>query len=130
MTYLLDTNACIDFIRDIGNTRVRMKSKSFSEFCISSIVVAELMHGAKNSPNSDKHVSATRNFCQKFTIVNFDESAAATFGDIRSQLDRDGLPIGAYDMLIAAHAKSLGLVCVTNDKGFRHVNGLAVEDWR
>ena len=130
MTYLLDTNACIDFIRDIGNTRLRMKSKPFREFCISSIVVAELMHGAKNSPNADKHIPATRNFCQKFTIVDFDESAAATFGDVRLQLERDGLPIGAYDMLIAAQAKQLGLICVTNDKGFRRVNGLAVEDWR
>lgn len=130
MTYLLDTNACIDFIRDVGNTRCRMKSKPFSEFCISSVVVAELMHGAKQSPNADKHIPATQNFCQKFAIVSFDESAANTFGDVRLQLERDGLPIGAYDMLIAAHAKSLGLVCVTNDKGFCHVSGLAVEDWR
>ena len=130
MTYLLDTNACIDFIRNVGNTRRRMKSKPFREFCISSIVVAELMHGAKQSPHADKHLPATRNFCQKFTAVDFDGPAADTFGDIRLQLERDGLPLGAYDMLIAAHAKSLGLVCVTNDQGFRNVNGLTVEDWR
>ncbi|MFP4166041.1 MAG: PIN domain-containing protein [Opitutales bacterium] len=130
MTYLLDTNACIDFIRDVGQTRRRMKSKPFSEFCLSSIVVAELMHGAKRSPNVDKHVPATQNFCKKFKIVDFDESAAATFGDVRLQLEREGLPIGAYDMLIAAQAKSLNLICVTNDQGFRRVNGLAVEDWR
>ena len=63
-------------------------------------------------------------------IADFDESAAETFGDVRFQLERDGLPIGAYDMLIAAHARSLGLICVTNDKGFRRVDGLVVEDWR
>lgn len=130
MKYLLDTNACIDFIRDVGDARRRMKSKPFREFCISSIVVAELMHGAKRSPNAEKHIPATRNFCKKFKIVDFDDSAAETFGDVRLQLERDGLRIGAYDMLIAAHAKSLGLICITNDKGFRQVNGLEVEDWR
>lgn len=130
MTYLLDTNACIDFIRDIGDTRRRMKSKPFGEFCVSSIVYAELMHGAKRSPNSVKHIPATRNFCRKFKRVDFDGPAAEVFGDVRLQLERDGLPIGAYDMLIAAHAKSLGLICVTNDKGFRRVEGLKVEDWR
>lgn len=130
MTYLLDTNACIDFIRDVGQTRRRMKAKPFGEFCISSIVVAELMHGAKQSPNAVKHLPATRHFCKKLTVVDFDASAAETFGDVRLQLERDGLPIGAYDMLIAAHAKSLNLICVTNDKAFRRVAGLAVEDWR
>ncbi len=130
MTYLLDTNACIDFIRDIGGTRKRMKAKPFGEFCISSIVVAELMHGAKQSPRPDRHIPATRNFCKKFTVASFDEAAAEAFGDVRLQLERDGLPMGAYDMLIAAHAKSLGLVCVTNDGSFRRVHGLQVEDWR
>lgn len=130
MTYLLDTNACIDFIRDIGKTRKRMKSKPFGEFCISSIVFAELIHGAKQSPNPAKHIAATVNFCTKLKVVDFDQRAAKTFGDVRLQLEREGLPIGAYDMLIAAHAKSLNLICITNDKGFRRVNGLEVEDWR
>jgi tRNA(fMet)-specific endonuclease VapC len=49
---------------------------------------------------------------------------------VRLQLERDGLRIGAYDMLIAAHVKCLGLICITNDKAFRRVNGLEVEDWR
>ena len=130
MTYLLDTNACVDFIRDVGDTRHRMKSKPFGEFCLSSIVVAELIDGAKQSPKPDKHIPATRNFCKKFQVVEFDEAAAEAFGDVRLQLESEGLTIGAYDMLIAAHAKSLGLICVTNDKGFRRVNGLAVEDLR
>jgi len=130
MTYLLDTNACIDFIRDLGRTRERMKAKPFREFCLSSIVYAELVHGAKSSPHSEKHIPATRNFCQKFKIVDFDPPAAEAFGEIRDQLERNGQRIGAYDMLIAAHAKSLGLICVTNDADFRHVNGLVVEDWR
>lgn len=130
MTYLLDTNACIDFIRDLGRTRERMKAKPFREFCISFVVYAELVHGAKASPNPEKHIPATVNFCQKLTIVDFDARAAEAFGEVRLQLERDGHRIGAYDMLIAAHAKSLGLTCVTNDAGFRQINGLPVEDWR
>lgn len=130
MTYLLDTNACIDFIRDVGDIRQRMKSKPFREFCISSIVFAELNHGAKQSSKPEKHLPATENFCRKFKIVYFDDLAGDTFGDVRLQLERNGTPIGAYDMLIAAHAKSLGLICLTNDKGFQQVSGLVVEDWR
>jgi tRNA(fMet)-specific endonuclease VapC len=130
MTYLLDTNACIDFIRDAGENRRRMKSKPFGEFCISSIVFAELMHGAKRSPNAEKHIPVTKNFCRKFKIAEFDDLAAEAFGDVRLQLERDGMRIGAYDMLIAAHAKSLGLICITNDQAFRRVSGLVVEDWR
>ena len=130
MTYLLDTNACIDFIRDIGETRKRMKSKPFGEFSLSSIVFAELMHGAKSSPKPEKHVPATVNFCRKFRILDFDADAADTFGNVRLRLEKEGVRIGAYDMLIAAHAKCLGLICITNDAGFRHVRGLDVEDWR
>jgi tRNA(fMet)-specific endonuclease VapC len=130
MTYLLDTNACIDFIRDVGDMRRRMMAKPFHEFCISSIIFAELIHGAKQSPKPEKHIPATVNFCKKFKIVPFDGSAAETFGDVRLQLERDGTPIGAYDILIAAHAKNRGLICITNDKGFRWVNGLQVENWR
>lgn len=130
MKYLLDTNVCVDFIRNTGNTRRRMKARPMGEYCLSSIVCAELLHGAKKSPNSDRDVSATLDFCQKFTVVNFDWQAGETFAEVRLQLEAEGLPIGAYDMLIAAHALCLGLVCVTNDKGFRRVRGLAVEDWR
>lgn len=130
MKYLLDTNACIDYIRDLGETRARMTSKSFGNFCLSSIVVAELMHGAKQSPKRERDIPATLNFCQKFQVVDFDRRAADSYGDVRLQLESDGRRIGAYDMLIAAHSLSLSLICITNDQGFRFVNGLLVEDWR
>lgn len=130
MKYLLDTNACVDFIRNVGNTRSRMKEKPFDEFCISSIVFAELLHGAKQSPKPDRDIPVTLDFCHKFRIATFDSQAGEVFGDVRMQLEAEGLPIGAYDMLIAAHALSLGLACITNDKGFKRVRGLKVEDWR
>mgnify|MGYP000252733485 CR=1 FL=1 len=118
-------------VKPVGrNDQCPCRSGHRFKFCLSSIVVAELIHGAKQSPKPDKHIPATRNFCKKFQVVEFDEAAAEAFGDVRLQLESEGLTIGAYDMLIAAHAKSLGLICVTNDKGFRRVNGLAVEDWR
>ena len=72
MTYLLDTNACIDFIRDLGRTRERMKAKPFREFCLSSIAYAELVHGAKSSSNSGKHIPAA------FTLVGIKLRAGAT----------------------------------------------------
>lgn len=130
MKYLLDTNACIDFIRNTGKMRGRMKARPFSDFCISTVVVAELIHGAKRSAKPEKHLSAAKNFCGKLKCVSFDLEAADVYGDVRLYLEKEGQLIGAYDMLIAAHAKSMGLICITNDKGFCRVNGLTVEDWR
>ena len=130
MQFLLDTNACIDFIRDKGSIRDRMKSHPFADFGISSIVYAELMHGAKHSPHPERNISATENFCQKLNLLSFDAAAAEAFAEVRLDLEKEGLRIGAYDMLIAAHAISLGLTCITSDGAFQRVRGLKVENWR
>lgn len=65
------------------------------------------------------------------TCVDFDPAAASVYGLVRSALERQGLPIGAYDMLIAAHALALGLILVTDNlREFERVAGLEVESWR
>ena len=81
MTYLLDTNACIDFIRDLGRTRERMKAKPFREFRISSIVYAELVHRAKSSSNSGEHIPAA------FTLVGIKRNALGSERERRLEAD-------------------------------------------
>lgn len=66
----------------------------------------------------------------RLEIAVFDAPAAGYFGQIRAELARDGKSIGPYDMMIAGHARSLGLVLVTNNvREFRRVSGLRVENW-
>jgi tRNA(fMet)-specific endonuclease VapC len=100
------------------------------DLCISSITYAELMHGVEKSQAVDKNRLAISLFLSPITILNFDDKAAGEYGRIRADLERKGTPIGPLDMLIAGHAKSEGLILVTNNtREFNRVDGLAIEDW-
>jgi tRNA(fMet)-specific endonuclease VapC len=100
------------------------------DLCVSSITYAELMHGVEKSQSVDKNRLAISLFLSPITILNFDGKAAEEYGRIRADLERKGTPIGPLDMLIAGHAKSKGLILVTNNtREFERMDGLAVEDW-
>jgi len=132
MKYLLDTNVCVDFLTGrYPNIASRIKDLSPSEICSSSIVVAELRYGA------DKSLRRTRNhqlldiLFDEIPAYDFDQEAASTYGKLRAHLEKKGALIGPNDMLVAAHALSLGHVLVTdNVREFRRVRGLKVENWR
>ena len=97
---------------------------------ISTIVLAELEFGASNSANYEKNKARLIFFVSLVELLPFDASAAPEYGKIRTDLKRKGTPIGFLNMLIAAHAKSKGLVIVTNNiREFERVEGLEVEDW-
>lgn len=131
MKYMLDTNICIYLIKGIM-PRVLEKFATFNraDVCISSIVLAELEFGACKSANPAKNRSAFQTFLKGIEVLPFDTAAAIEYGYIRADLERRGTPIGANDLLIAAHAKSLGLPLVTNNiKEFERVDGLTVETW-
>ena len=100
------------------------------DLCISSITYAELMHGVEKSQAVDKNRIAMALFLSPITILDFDSYAAEEYGKIRADLERKGTPIGPMDMLIAGHAKSEGLIVVTNNtREFSRVVGLSLEDW-
>lgn len=131
MKYLLDTNICI-YIMKKNPPQVIEKylSLNSSERCISSITLAELEFGACKSSKPLKNKLALKLFLAGIEILPFDENAATEYGDIRASLERRGTPIGANDLLIAAHARSLNLTLVTNNlKEFERVDGLKVENW-
>lgn len=101
-----------------------------SQICISSITMAELEYGVHNSSKPEQNRTALMMFLSEITILPFDSDASFEYGKIRYDLKSKGILIGGNDLLIAAHAKSLGLTLVThNTREFSRVEGLSIEDW-
>ena len=101
-----------------------------NEVCISSITFADLEFGACKSNNPLKNNLTLMIFLAGIKILPLDEKAATEYGDIKAALERRGTPIGANDLLIAAHARSLQLVLFTNNlKEFERVDNLKIENW-
>ncbi len=131
MKYMLDTNICIYAIKQKPDTVIRrFISHDPEELCISAITYAELMHGVEKSIAVERNRIAMSLFLSPITILQFDEYAAEEYGRIKAELEKKGTPIGPMDTLIAGHAKSRGLILVTNNtREFNRVVGLTVEDW-
>ena len=131
MQYLLDTNICIYLIKQKPpKVLARFQTLALSDIGISSITVAELEYGVCKSQQQKKNRSALMQFLIPLEIVEFDQAAATRYGSIRSDLESRGLVIGAMDMLIAAHALSLGVTLVSNNvREFSRVDNLSLENW-
>lgn len=94
------------------------------------VTYAELMHGVEKSQAVEKNRIAMSLFLSAITVLDFDGEAAEVYGQIRAELERKGTPIGPMDLLIAGHARSQGLILVTNNtREFARVTGLRIEDW-
>lgn len=131
MQYLLDTNICIYLIKQKPpKVLARFSTLALSDIGISSITVAELEYGVCKSQQQEKNRSALMQFLIPLEIVTFDQAAATVYGAIRSDLENRGLVIGAMDMLIAAHALSLGVTLVSNNvREFSRIGNLSLENW-
>lgn len=150
MTYLLDTDTLIFLIRglkirmprnDSERQRRRRAEKILgrcrecagmgSEVALSAITAAELEHGARNSGSYEQEMQAVRKVLSPFSVAAFDGlGCARAYGEVRHGLEAQGVPIGAMDLLIAAHAKGMGAVLVSNNRAhFARIEGLEVENW-
>jgi len=131
MKFMLDTNTCIDLIRQ-KNLKVlgHLKKQSVGDIGISSITLAELHYGVAKSQHVQKNSQALSEFVLPLEIALFDEKAAETYGPVREALENAGHPIGSLDTLIGAHAVSLGATLVTNNlREFKRIKSLKVVDW-
>lgn len=131
MEFLLDTNICIYIIKKRSES-VFNKFRKYQpgNIGISSITLAELEYGIQKSSHPEKNKNALHSFILPLEVVGFDYSAAIEYGKIRSDLEKKGTPIGSMDLLIAAHALSLGVPLVTNNvKEFDRVEHLQVLNW-
>ena len=129
--YMLDTN----MIAYVCNRRPacvleRLPQHDPSEICISSITMAELEYGVFNSSKPEQNRTALMMFLSGITVLPFDAAASLEYGYIRFYLKSHGIIIGGNDLLIASHARSLGITLVThNTREFSRVDGLYLEDW-
>ena len=128
--YMLDTNICIYTMKDRPQG-LREKFNSLADqLCISAITLGELIYGAEKSARTIENLAIVEQFAARLEVLPFSDSAAAHFGQIRAELERAGRPAGAYDMMIGGHARSEGLVLVTNNlREFDRMAGLRVENW-
>lgn len=131
MRFLLDTNICIYIIKKKPKQVIDMfLTLPIGSVGISSITLAELQYGIAKSINVEKNREALEKFLTPFEVLDFDQNAANCYGDIRAELERRGTPIGSLDMLIAAHARSLDVILVTNnEKEFVRIVDLKIENW-
>lgn len=108
----------------------KLNNVNISDIGISSVTLSELEYGVEKSQFPQKNRIALLEFLSPFEICNYDDKAAQQYGMIRKELEKKGTVIGSLDMLIAAHAVSLGSTLITNnEKEFRKVDGLKTENW-
>lgn len=131
MKFLLDTNICIYVIKQKPiSVKQRFQAANSSDMGISIVTLAELEYGAAKSQNPERNRKILTTFCVPFEIVGLSEEDARILGNIRANLERRGLPIGSYDLLIAAQALSRSLTLVTNNvREFQRIEGLIIENW-
>lgn len=129
-TWMLDTNVLSELIRNPQDTlRQKVAGASPDTLCTSIVVACELRFGALRK-GSDTLTRRVEQLLEALPVLPFDEPADRHYADIRASLERPGTPIGSHDLLIGAHARSLGLTVVTrNLREFERIPGLKVEDW-
>jgi tRNA(fMet)-specific endonuclease VapC len=130
MRFLLDTNIVSDLVRNPrGKIADRISEVGEDEVCTSIVVAAELRYGATKK-NSARLTSQLEAVLGAFEVLTLEAPVDAVYGVIRAGLERIGQPIGANDLLIAAHALALDLTVVTdNEREFSRIDGLRVENW-
>ena len=130
MRYLLDTNIVSALVRDPhGKVTGKIRELGEANVCTSIVVAAELRYGAakKGSARLQSQLEAVLG---ALDVLPLEVPADGAYGDVRTQLERIGQPIGGNDLLIAAHALALGCTVVTdNEREFARVPGLVVENW-
>jgi len=130
LRYMLDTDLCIRVLRDRPTSARERFNAEADGLSISTIVLTELLHGAAKSARPEHNRREVNRFAARLDVLAFDADAAGHAADIRAALERQGQVIGGYDLLIAGHARSRGLIVVTgNLDEFTRVDGLRCEDW-
>lgn len=127
--YLLDTNTVSYLIKGHPVVARHVVAVPMASVCISSITEGELLFGLAKRPKAIRLHHAVREFLLCVEVLAWDSVAAQNYGTVRADMERRGRILAPLDLLIAAHALAAGAILVTNDKAFRQVVGLGIEDW-
>ena len=130
LKYMLDTNICIYVIKRKPLEVLSKFNEHSGQLAISSITLAELIHGAEKSEFVERNLRTVEDFCSRLEVLGYGDKAAAHYGSIRSDLEKKGQVIGVNDLHIAGHARSEALVLVSNNvKEFNRVDALRTDNW-
>ena len=130
LRYLLDTNIAIYVIKCKPLSALRLFNEHAGHMAISSITLAELLHGAEKSNAASRSLAVVEDFCSRLEVLAYGAKAAQHYGSIRSALEKQGKIIGVNDLHIAAHARSEGLTLVSNNlREFERVEALQLANW-
>lgn len=131
MTHLLDTSACIAIMRGHEQACLRMQTHAPTDLGISSVTLFELLAGVERCRRPDRERGKVAQLIAPLHLLAFDAAAAVESARIRWHLERQGMPIGPYDLQLAGQALSLDLTLVThNTREFERVPNLRLEDWQ
>lgn len=130
MVWMLDTNAVSDLLNGDPGVQQRLAGTHVGEVYLSAVTAGELHYGLAKRPGKSRLHEAVRQLLLRMQVADWTEGVAGTYGQLRAELEAEGRKLAALDTMIAAHAKHLSLTLVSNDKAFRQVPDLAIEDWR
>ena len=130
LRYMLDTNIVIYVIKKKPLSALQVFNQQAGHTAISSITLAELLHGAEKSNAQARSLAVVEDFCSRLEVLPYGPKAAQHYGSIRSALEKRGQTIGINDLHIAAHARSEGLTLVSNNlREFERVEALQLSNW-
>ena len=129
--YMLDTDTCAFLLRRSSDTLLaRIQAVPVAQQVMSVVTYAELLYGVQMSSKKKANQAAVDALARHLAVLDWPQDAAAHYAQIRADLKKRGAMIGANDLLIAAHARSLGAIVVTNNsKDFARVKGLSIDNW-
>ena len=130
MSYLLDTDTCIYWLRNRQSVRERVREIGWNKISICVITVAELYYGAYNSNRVTENLARAEFFIQNLPVLPLNDTALRRFGELKAELRRTGQPIADFDLLIASVALAAGYILVTNNtRHYERITGLQLENW-
>ena len=130
LKYLLDTNIVIYVIKQRPRIALDRFNREHGHMAVSSITLAEMIHGAEKSNDPSRNLAAVEDFCSRLVVLAYGEKAAWHYGSIRATFEKMGMTVGVNDLHIAGHARSEGLTLVSNNlREFERVPGLTLDNW-
>lgn len=130
LRFMLDTNIVIYVLKNRPEKARRAFNAHQGQMCISTVTLMELMYGASVSADPERNIREVESFSARLDVLSYDDLAAAHTGEIRADLKKQGRKDASYDTMIAGHARSRGLVVVTNNiKDFKRFDGVRVDNW-
>ncbi|AGB83003.1 tRNA(fMet)-specific endonuclease VapC [Serratia rubidaea] len=130
ITHMLDTNIVIYVIKRRPREVLAVFNQHAGKMAISAVTYGELVHGVEKSARQVENLRVVEDFVSRLDVLPYTDKAAAHYGNIRADLERKGTPIGVNDLHIAGHARSEGLVLVSNNlREFARIDGLRLENW-